>query len=89
MRKKCAISESVDIWGAGIVLFTLLIGSMRSHGLNKILDHDERCAAMNNIVKQRTDLDNNTKEFLGKLISADSEKRPTAREALADRWFIK
>lgn len=81
-------SQSVDIWGTGIVLFTLLLDTMKSHELNKIKDLDERSQTMKKIIEDSTKITEDTKEFLYKLLSNESEDRPTAREALADSWFL-
>jgi serine/threonine protein kinase len=81
-------SQSVDIWGTGIVLFTILLGTMKSHKLNKIKDLDERSKTMKKIIADSTVIKENTKEFLYKLLSDESEERPTAREALVDDWFM-
>lgn len=42
LKNSMTYSESVDIWGAGIILFTLLLGSFKSYSLSQYKDATER-----------------------------------------------
>jgi serine/threonine protein kinase len=85
--KDSMFSNQVDLWGAGIILFTLLCGTMKSHMLQKIKDVNERSEVMLKLVEENSDISKSTKIFISKLLNQDSDKRPTATEALADKWF--
>lgn len=85
--KKCRHSQSVDIWGAGIVLFTCLLNTMRSHGLHQIKDLDDRSDEMTKIVKESTEICEPTKDFIFQLLTKESEDRINARDALTHEWL--
>jgi serine/threonine protein kinase len=71
-------SESVDIWGAGLVFYTLLTGEKVKRGPEQvILDQVEKIDK----------LSEQGKELLRSLFSFDGEKRPTAEEALEHPWL--
>lgn len=42
LKNSLTYSESVDIWGAGVILFTLLLGSFKSYDLSQYKDPTER-----------------------------------------------
>lgn len=71
-------SESVDIWGAGLVFYTLLTGE-------KIKRGDEEM--MKEQIDKQTKLSDAGKELMHLLFSFDGEKRPTAEEAQEHPWF--
>jgi serine/threonine protein kinase len=72
-------SESVDIWGAGLVFYTLLTGEKIKRG-----DQD--------MIKEQVEviekLSVGGKELLHQLFLFEGEKRPTAVEALQHAWFF-
>lgn len=71
-------SESVDIWGAGLVFYTLLTGE-------KIKRGDQE------IIKEQVDglekLSDAGKQLLHSLFEFEGERRPTAEEATEHPWF--
>lgn len=71
-------SESVDIWGAGLVFYTLMTGEKLRRGDEEIIK--EQASDISN-------LSQTGKELLLQMFSYDGEKRPTATEALAHKWF--
>lgn len=71
-------SESVDIWGAGLVFFTLLTGEKLKRGDQEIIKEQ---------VNQLGNLSDNGKELLHQLFAYEGESRPTAEEAIEHPWF--
>ena len=71
-------SESVDIWGAGLVFYTLLTGEKIKRGDQEIIKDQ---------INSLTHLSENGLELLHQLFEFEGEKRPTAEEALAHQWF--
>lgn len=84
--RKCRHSQAVDLWGAGIVLFTLVLGRMKSFGLHKIKDLEERSEEMTNIIEQNNKVSDATKLFLNQLLHKEAEGRLSARDALSNSW---
>jgi len=50
-------TESVDIWGAGIIMFTLLIGDMKSLNLKSVRDMTQKSEIIYDLVDRQTNLD--------------------------------
>lgn len=71
-------SESVDVWGAGLVFYTLITGEKIKRGDEEIIKEQ-----VNNI----TNLSQNGKDLLLQMFSFVGESRPTANEALVHPWF--
>ena len=72
-------SESVDIWGAGLVMYTLITGEKLKRGDEQIIKDQ---------VSDIPALSETGKTLLLKMFSYEGEDRPTADEALNDEWFI-
>lgn len=71
-------SESVDIWGAGLVFYTLLTGEKIKRGSQEIIKKQI------NLLEKLSD---NGRELLHQLFEFEGESRPTAEEALEHAWF--
>lgn len=71
-------SESVDIWGAGLVFYTLLTGEKIKRGNQDIIKEQVEALDM---------LSDSGKQLLHSLFEFDGEKRPTAEEAVEHPWF--
>ena len=71
-------SESVDIWGAGLVMYTLLTGEKIKRG-----DQEMMKEQIDNIAH----ISDKGREFLHQLFSFEGEGRPTAEEAMESPWF--
>lgn len=69
-------TESIDIWGIGIVMFTCLFGSMASFSLNRYAQISERQQEMLNILDKDDLLSNNCKDLLKSLLSLEPDQRP-------------
>lgn len=71
-------SESVDIWGAGLVFYSMITGEKIKRG-----DQD--------FIKEQIDsldkISDTGRQFLHQLFEFDGECRPTAEEALQHTWF--
>lgn len=71
-------SESVDIWGAGLVFYTLITGEKILRGEEEIIKEQ---------VNDIANLSQNGKDLLLQMFSFEGESRPTANEALTHAWF--
>lgn len=71
-------SESVDIWGAGLVFYTLLTGEKIKRGDQEIIKEQ---------VDNLTNITDHGRELLHRLFSFEGESRPTAEEAMEHPWF--
>uniref|UniRef100_A0A7S3NSD3 Protein kinase domain-containing protein n=1 Tax=Euplotes crassus TaxID=5936 RepID=A0A7S3NSD3_EUPCR len=72
-------SESVDIWGAGLVFFTLMTGTKIKRGDQEMIK--EQISSLENI-------SDNGRDLLHQLFEFEGESRPTAEEALEHAWFV-
>lgn len=71
-------SESVDIWGAGLVMYTLSTTEKLVRGDEEIIKKQ---------VEDISNLSQNGKDLLAQMFSYEGEDRPTAEEALKHPWF--
>jgi len=71
-------SESVDIWGAGLVFYTLLTGEKIKRGEQSMIKEQ-----LDNL----TGISDHGRELIHRLFSFEGEKRPTAEEAMEHPWF--
>lgn len=79
-------SESVDIWGAGVILFTMLFGSFKSFNLGKFKDATERCQAIADII-QKKETSSVLKDTLTSMLACNPEERPTAKDLVHQDWW--
>ena len=81
--------QQVDMWGAGCVLYTMLIGSQPFYEDSIALLHEKICAA--EYPKEEcvnwAKLSNTSKDLIKKLIEVDPEVRLTPEQALKHRFF--
>lgn len=87
LKNSSSYTESVDIWGVGIILFTMLFGSLKSYSLNRLKTYQERVDSIQTIIKERTDLSEECSQFLCSMLTASADERPTASEALECNWL--
>lgn len=71
-------TESVDIWGAGLVFYTLITGEKIKRGDEDIIKDQ---------VAKIINLSQNGKDLLYQMFLFEGESRPTANEALNHSWF--
>lgn len=71
-------SESVDIWGAGLVMYTLISGEKLKRSDQEIIKEQ---------VSEIPNLSESGKTLLLQMFSYEGEDRPTAAEALSHAWF--
>lgn len=87
VKQKSIYSDRVDVWGAGIVLFSVLLGSMKSFSLGKIKDINERTKVLHDIILGSLEISKKSQDFLLLLLASEAKDRPTAREALCSSWL--
>lgn len=78
-------SESIDIWGAGVILFSMLLGGFKSYDLGKFKDATERCQKIAEIIDEQ-DMNENLKLKLTSMLSCNPEERPTAKDLCNEDW---
>lgn len=71
-------SESVDIWGAGLVFYTLLTGEKIKRGEQTMIKEQ---------LDDIKNLSDSGRELLHSMFNFEGDKRPTATEALKHPWF--
>jgi calcium-dependent protein kinase len=84
------VTEKVDIWACGVVLFILITGCSPYSSKNKKGLLAQIC--LNPVSSKRAELRNCSDEltaFLDKLVKKNPAKRYSAQEALNDPWMVK
>jgi len=56
------------MWGAGVILFTVLFNSFKNYDLQKYKDATERCDQICNIISEQ-EVSQELKDFLASLLS--------------------
>ena len=79
-------TESIDIWGLGVVLFTMLFGCMKTHSFSRLKTAEERSEAMIKMVTDKEGLSDECKTFIYSLLSKTPEDRSTAGECSQNEW---
>lgn len=87
LKNNASYTESIDIWGAGIIFFTMLFGSLKSHSLNRLKTSDERSSCIVDIINEHRNVSDDCKQFLLSMLASSADERPTATEALANKWL--
>ena len=82
LKTKLVYNESVDIWGVGTILFTLLFGAFTSHLLNKDKNVLDRSSCIRDIIKEDTKISEEWRWFILSILEDESNNRPTAIQAL-------
>lgn len=88
LKHSSSYTESIDIWGVGIILFTMLFGSLKSHSLNRLKTVDERTASLQDIIREKRSLSEDCKTFLISMLASSADDRPTASEAQENEWVL-
>ena len=78
-------TESVDIWGLGISLFTMLCGSLKSFEIPYNID--EKWSFMDEIILNHANITECWNEFLMVLLSKVPEERPTTSQWYDYKWM--
>ena len=83
--KKC------DLWSCGVILYIMLSGKMPFNGDSNKEIFDNICKGEYtlNIAPFNTDVSDEAKDLIDKLLQVDPEKRISAEEALQHKWFDK
>ncbi|KAI0642235.1 kinase-like domain-containing protein, partial [Trametes meyenii] len=83
-------SYAVDIWGAGVVLYCMLVGKL-PFGLDPKRQRLEEIIARTDSVPADFDLygviDAEARDLLTKMLEKDPRKRPTLKKLKKHRWF--
>ncbi|KAI0629334.1 kinase-like domain-containing protein, partial [Trametes polyzona] len=83
-------SYGVDVWGAGVVLYSMLVGKL-PFGLDPQQQRLEELIARTDSVPADFDLfgvvDVHVRDLLTKMLEKDPQKRPTLRKLKKHRWF--
>lgn len=80
-------SESIDIWGAGVALFTLLYGSFESNSLNQFKTWQERIDSIFEQINTKEEISDDCRDVLKSLLAREPNDRPSAQEALSNEIF--
>lgn len=80
IKEHCVYSESVDIWGLGIILFTLLFGSIDNYAENSNMSPSKKCSVLHRVVTDSNTTSKGTKELLLSLLNLEPNERPSATE---------
>lgn len=75
--------DKTDMWSLGVILFMCIEGYNPYDVGNKAQNMRE---ILNNQIAF-DEADKDTQEFILKLLNSDPKKRPSAKEALKDKWF--
>lgn len=87
LRSMSPYTESIDIWGLGIILFTMLFGCIKVHSFSRLKTAEERSDMMIEIVNAKENISEECKKFLHCLLSKVPEERPTAIECSENEWI--
>jgi hypothetical protein len=71
----------------GIVLFSCILGTLKSYSLQKVKCTDERGDKITQIIESDNNITSEAKAFMKNLLQKDGDLRPKAREALLDPWM--
>lgn len=83
IKNSVGYTESVDIWGLGIVLFTLLCGTLQAQELDS--NTEEKVHNLHSIINLKIE-ESKCNDFLLSLLSESPEDRPTISECLSSSW---
>lgn len=80
--------KAVDMWSLGVITYTLLCGysPFRSENLDDLLAECQRGKIIFHD-KYWKDVSQAAKDFIGRLLQVDPEKRATSYDALKDEWL--
>jgi hypothetical protein len=84
VARKEYLGPPVDIWAAGVLLFVLVTGNFPFRGST---DKDLYKAILKGHVVFPEYISTPAKQFIGKMLTVDPNKRPRAADLLKDSWF--
>lgn len=83
LKKSCLYTESIDIWGIGIIMFTLLYGNIQQY---KTIVTDENIGShelLTEVIESNCIFTSEVKDFLKSLLAEEPHLRPSSDELLA------
>lgn len=84
ISKKPYYGSTVDIWAWGIILYILLVGKFPFQGTS---ESELYSRIKQGIFKLPDTISFNVRKLIGKMLSLDPVKRPTANELYYDEWI--
>ncbi|CAI2358910.1 unnamed protein product [Moneuplotes crassus] len=84
LRTSIGYTESIDIWGLGIVLLSMLCGTLQDEKLPS--GTAERMLSLQGVISLKIE-ESKCSEFLLSLLSEDPEERPIASECRLSSWM--
>ena len=80
IRQMASYTESIDIWGVGVILFSLLFGPIEDFKKNADYDFESNSELLSKAVNSDCSLPDEIKDFVTSLLVEDPLLRPTALE---------
>ena len=80
IRQMASYTESIDIWGVGVILFSLLFGPFEDFKKNADYDFESNSELLSKAVNSDCSLPDEIKDFVTSLLVEDPLLRPTALE---------
>ena len=87
LKEQVGYNESIDIWGVGTVLFTMLFNSFSSYSLGRTKTVVERSDQIREIISKQVSISDEWRAFILSLFEVNPNDRPTAQEALDFGWI--
>lgn len=85
---KKTYDEKCDLWSCGVILFILLCGYPPFNGSNeKIIMENVLIGKYSMESSAWSEISQDAKDFIAQLLEYDPTKRPSAKEALNNKWI--
>jgi serine/threonine protein kinase len=88
LKKGRAYTESIDIWGIGIIMFTLLYGNIQQYKASFSGDNIENHELFTEVIDYNDVFSGDIKNLLKSLLAEEPHLRPSADELLANKILI-
>lgn len=84
LKKSCLYTESIDIWGIGIIMFTLLYGNIQQYKTSVSDESIESHELLNEVIDSNCIFTSEVKDLLKSLLAEEPHLRPSSDELLAN-----